>query len=229
MLGRAGTESAVSGRILVGGSIVASVALVVTFLALGGSSYAPAQVRDPCQPRSWPETDDLQETAEQFTLSALDGTACGLHVSRETLVLALGSAEGRERFADDPRLEAAVRAGLERAIDDAERAGELNPLVADALRGLARRAPVDELVPLVEDAAPLFDDLGGLLGPLGGLLGDLPAGCRLADDHLEAPLRGRWIDDSLRSHAANPEDVPAGAERGQGERRAAMPPSAVPA
>jgi len=158
----------ISARALVAGSIAASVALVVTFLALGGSSYAPAKVRDPCQKRSWPETSSLQDTAQQFTLSALDGTACELHVSRETLVLALASSAGRERFAEDPRLEAAVRAGLERAIDDGERAGVLNPLVADGLRQLARNAPVSQIVELIRDAGPIFGDIGGLLG--GGLL-----------------------------------------------------------
>jgi hypothetical protein len=160
----------VSGRLLVGGSIAASLVLVATFLALGGSSYAPAEVRDPCQPRPWRGSDDLARTAEQFTLSALDGAACRLGVSRETLVLALGSETGRERFAEDPRLEAAVRAGLERAIDDAEQAGELNPLVADGLRELARRAPVDELVALILDAEPIFEQLGPLLEGVQGLL-----------------------------------------------------------
>lgn len=159
-----------SGRALVVGSVVASAALVMAFLALGGSSYAPADVRDPCEPRVWRETDDLQGTAEQFTLSALDGTACELHVTRETLIVALADSEGRERFAEDPRLEAAVRAGLQRAVDDGERSGELSPLVATGLRELAERAPVSELVSLVRDAAPLFEDAGGLLAPLGGLL-----------------------------------------------------------
>jgi hypothetical protein len=160
----------VSGRWLVGTSIAASAALVVTFLALGGSSYAPAKVRDPCEQRSWPQTNDLQETAEQFTLSALDGTACELHVSRETLVLALATPEGRERFADDPRLQSAVRSGLERAIDDAEGAGALSPVAADALRELARRAPVNAVVELIRDASPIFGNLGGLLEGIQGLL-----------------------------------------------------------
>jgi len=160
----------VSGRWLVGASIAASVALLATFLALGGSSYAPAKVRDPCKPRAWPQTSGLEQTAGQFTLSALDGTACQLHVSRETLVLALGSAAGRERFASDPRLQEAVRAGLLRAIDDGERAGALNPVVASGLRQLARNAPVDQVVSLIRDASPLFSGLGGLLGGVGGLL-----------------------------------------------------------
>ena len=157
-------------RALVLVAVAASLALVITFLALGGSSYAPAAVRDPCQPRHWRHVDDLQGTAEQFTLSALDGTACELHVSRETLVLALASPGGRERFADDPRLESAVRAGLQRAIDDGERAGVLSPIVAGGLRELARNAPVAEVIGLIRDAAPVFGDIGGLLGPLGSLL-----------------------------------------------------------
>jgi hypothetical protein len=160
----------VRGRTLIGGSVAASVALVVSFLALGGSSYAPASVRDPCQPRPWPHTSGLQDTAAQFTLSAFDGTACKLHVSRETLVLALATPEGRDRFASDPRLEAAVRAGLGRAIDDGERAGAINPAVADGLRQLARHAPVDQVVALIRDASPIFSDIGGLLGGIKGLL-----------------------------------------------------------
>ncbi len=159
-----------SGRTLVGGSIVASLALVVTFLALGGSSYAPAQTRDPCRPRPWPQTSGLQDTAQQFTLSALDGTACKLHVSRETLVLALASSSGRERFAADPRLQDAVRAGLQRAIGDGEQAGAINSVEAAALRELARNAPVDQVVALLRDASPLFSGLGGLLGTAKGLL-----------------------------------------------------------
>lgn len=161
------------GGALIGVAIAASLALVITFLALGGSSYAPAGVRDPCNPRHWQQTDDLQGTAQQFTLSALDGTACDLHISRETLVVALASAHGRERFADDPRLEAAVRAGLERAIDDGERAGEINGVVATGLRALARNAPVSEAIELLRDAGPIFNGVGGLLGQL-GILPEVP-------------------------------------------------------
>jgi hypothetical protein len=164
----------VRGSALIGIAIAASLALVITFLALGGSSYAPADVRDPCKPRQWQKADDLQGTSQQFTLSALDGTACELHVSRETLVVALASADGRERFADDPRLQAAVRAGLERAIDDGERAGEISGIVATGLRALARNAPVSEVIELIRDASPLFSGVGGLLGQLGGVLPEVP-------------------------------------------------------
>jgi hypothetical protein len=113
----------------------------------------------------------VDQSVEQFTLSALDGAACKLHVSRETLVLALATAEGRERFAEDPRLEGAVRAGLVRAIGDAERAGALSPLIAAGLREVAKRAPVDEVLRLIENAAPIFEGAQELLEQLRGLPG----------------------------------------------------------
>jgi hypothetical protein len=134
---------------------VAAVALVVTYLALGGASYAPAKVADPCAPRDWREPQGVEEVAEQIALSGLDGAACELHVSREEMVLALANQESRDRFArehgiTDERLELLVRQGLLRAIDDAESADALDPTLADLLRGIARRVPVDELLDLLE-------------------------------------------------------------------------------
>jgi hypothetical protein len=166
---------AVSARLLLGSSVAASVALVATFLALGGSSYEPTPVGDPCEPREWRSPGSLDEIAQQFALSALDGAACELRVTRERLALALATPESRERFAsefgiDDARLESAVRAGLVRAVDDAEAAGALPPLTAPVLREAFRRVPVDEGIALIRDARELFDDLPGLLESLGNLL-----------------------------------------------------------
>ena len=160
-------------RLLVLAAVVASLLLTGTYLAAGGASYEPAAVQDPCEPRAWRSPDGVQEIAEQFSLSALDGAACELHVSRETLTRALATEESRDRFArryeiDDARLEEAVRAGLRRAIDDAEDAGAINPFVASALRELASRVPVDEAIRLIQDSRGLFEDLGGL--GVGGLL-----------------------------------------------------------
>jgi hypothetical protein len=159
-------------RTLVIGAIVASLALVLTSLALGGASYKPTPVRDPCQPRAWRSPDSLDQLAQQLTLSALDGAACELHVSRETVVLALGTPEGRAEFANDPRLADALRAGLVRAVDDAERAGAIPGIVADALRQGIESLPADQLVAAARNAGSLFDQLG----PLGGLLGQLGLG-----------------------------------------------------
>jgi hypothetical protein len=165
----------VSGRVLVLAALGASAALVVAYLAAGGGDYEPTAVADPCEPREWRDPEGIEESAEQFALSALDGAACELQVSRETLAVALATPESRERFAaeygiEDAELEAAVRAGVVRAIDDAERADALNPLVAAGLRAIATRLPVDEAVALIEDASELFDGTGAVLGDVGGVL-----------------------------------------------------------
>jgi AcrR family transcriptional regulator len=139
----------------IGWSVVAALALVVAYLALGGASYAPAKVADPCATRDWREPHGLAEVGEQIVLSGLDGVACELGVSREEMVLALANNDSRERFArehgiSDERLEQLVRDGLMRAIDDAVEADALNPTIADLLRGLVRTIPVDELVDLLD-------------------------------------------------------------------------------
>jgi AcrR family transcriptional regulator len=153
---------------LIGVSVAASAALVVLYLALGGSSYAPSSVQDPCEPRPWRDPEGVEEAVEQFTLSGLDGAACELHVSRETLAAALATESSRERFAErygvsDAELEDAIRAGLLRAIDDAEDAGALNPIVAAPLRAAAANLPVDEAIALIQDASRVFGGAQGLL------------------------------------------------------------------
>ena len=105
----------------------AAVALVGVYLALGGASYAPAAVADPCAARELRDPEGFEQVAEQIVLSALDGAACELGVSREEVVLAFSSRASLERFAREhgdstEELESLVRAGLRRALDDAERA-----------------------------------------------------------------------------------------------------------
>jgi AcrR family transcriptional regulator len=133
----------------------ASGALVILYLALGGASYAPAKVADPCATRDWRDPHGFDEVAEQIVLSGLDGAACELHVSREEMVLALANRDSRERFArkhgiTNERLEQLVRVGLLRAIDDAEQADALDPTVADLLRRVVRRIPVEGLLDLLD-------------------------------------------------------------------------------
>jgi hypothetical protein len=163
----------VSARVLLVGSIVASLALVVASLALGGASYEPSPVRDPCQPRPWTRTANLDQIGQELTLSALDGAACELHTTRETLVLALATPQGRAHLADNPRLAAALRAGLLRAIDDAERAGVIPGVVADGLRTVAEHLPVDQLVAAVRDVGSLLTGANAILNGAGDLLNQL--------------------------------------------------------
>jgi hypothetical protein len=163
------------GTLLVVGALVASLFLVGVYLAAGGSSYTPAKTQDPCKPRPWRNPESLSQIAEQFSLSALDGAACKLGVSRETLARALATPQARERFAKryhigDAELAAAIRAGLLRAVDDAERAGALNPLLAAPLRATLRQIPIDQAIELIQNAGSLLDRLQSFLGPAEGLL-----------------------------------------------------------
>ena len=136
-----------------------AVALVGVYLALGGASYAPAAVADPCAPREERNPKGFEQVAEQIVLSALDGVACELGVSREKVVLAFSSRASLERFArehgkSNDDLETLARAGLTRALDDAERAKQIDPRLADLVRGLAARVPLSQLLDLLERFRP---------------------------------------------------------------------------
>jgi hypothetical protein len=139
-------------------------AVLVAYLALGGATYEPAAVADPCVARDWRDPDGLSETLEQIVLSALDGAACELGVSREELVLAVRDEAALEAFAEEQGIsrsdaEQAVLDGLLRSVDDAEEAGALPSLLAT----LARRA-VESVPPwLLLDALDRLEDLVGLL------------------------------------------------------------------
>jgi hypothetical protein len=162
-------------RLLIGGSIAAAVVLIGIYLAAGGTSYAPAKTQDPCKHRPWRNPEGLDQIAEQFSLSALDGAACQLGVSRETLAQALATPEGRERFAkrygvSDVELAKAIRAGLLRAVSDAEEAGALSPLFGGPVRETIKSIPLDQAIELVNNARSLLNNLEGFLGPAQGLV-----------------------------------------------------------
>jgi hypothetical protein len=140
---------------MIGFAAAASAALVAAYLALGGASYAPAKVADPCAQRDWRDPSGFQEVAEQIILSSVDGAACELGVSREEVVLAFANRDSLQRFAREQgigtdELEMLARSGLARAIADAERAGALDSARADQFRGLVLRIPIAELLDLIE-------------------------------------------------------------------------------
>lgn len=163
------------GLLLVIGSVVVSLLLVGAYLAAGGSSYTPEKVQDPCKPRPWSNPQSLSEIANQFSVSALDGAACQLGVSREALARALATPQGRRRFTErygitDAKLAKAIRAGLVRAVDDAEEAGALSPILAVPLRETVQRIPLDQAIELINDAESLLGNVNSFLGPAGDLL-----------------------------------------------------------
>lgn len=143
------------GRVLVG-AVVCVVALLGTYLALGGASYKPLEVANPCEPR--PEsTREARSLTESLALSALDGAACSLRVTREELALAIASPEARAEFAQtynisDESLDTALEAALQRAIDDAEDDGRISVIEATLLREAADTIPVGLVIDALQSS-----------------------------------------------------------------------------
>jgi hypothetical protein len=143
-------------------ALAAVAAVLVPYLALGGASFEPTPVADPCRTREWRDPGGPEEVLEQIALSALDGAACELGTSREELVLALEDDDSLAAFAEERGIsrddaEQAVRDGLVRAVDDAEDADALSGFAAGLLRAAVERIPPG----LVLDA---LDRLRGLVG-----------------------------------------------------------------
>lgn len=168
-------NAALRGRLLVGGAVIAVLALVGAYLAAGGASYVPKKTQDPCKQRPWGNPEGIQAIAQQFSLSALDGAACKLGVTREALVRALATPQSRASFSrrygiDDAKLAEAIRAGLFRAIGDAERAGAVSSIIAAPLRATVQGIPIGQAIRLIRDARSLLENVQTYLGPAGGLL-----------------------------------------------------------
>ena len=165
-------------RILVVGAIALALALCGAYAAAGGTSYTPEKSRNPCEPRPWHETSGgLEGLAEQFTLSALDGAACRLGVTREQLARALATKQNRERFTkrfhiDDEKLTKAIRAGLVRAVDDAEERGKIPSFLAGPMCSMVEHVPLEQGIELVQDAKKFLNG-ESFLGGIGNALEEL--------------------------------------------------------
>jgi len=132
-------------------AVLASALLIGFYVAEGGGSYKPTKVADPCKPRELPSPDGLQATLERVALSAADGAACELGVTREDLVVALRSEAARKKFVaahglTDEQVDDAVRAGLRRAADDAQRAGTISGIENFILQRAIDNAPVGFII-----------------------------------------------------------------------------------
>jgi hypothetical protein len=151
------------GARVVAAAVVAALCLVGAYLALGGTSFSPTAVANPCEPRTPPTNDAAtSEALQRVVLSAADTVACEIGTTREDLVLALRSPDrleqlAREEGVDRGELERSVRAGLVSAADQAEREGLLGERTADLVRAAARRFPLSLLLTLLRGVDALLD------------------------------------------------------------------------
>ena len=119
----------------------AAAVLVVVELSLGAAHAGEVQLADPCKSQKF-EGSALQ----RVLLDGLDGAACRLHISREALVLSVGSSSPFHTRWSKKRIEVALRAGLLRSVDEAERRGDIPGFLARPIRHFIRTAPIDKLV-----------------------------------------------------------------------------------
>jgi hypothetical protein len=148
-------------RVVLLASAIAA-ALVGAYVALGGTSYEPSPVADPCAARPARETSTTGERLELVLLAAADETACALGVSREELVLALRSVDELEQLAEQENrsrdeLEQALRDGLRRAVGEAVEQDLIGDTTASALRFAAERLPLSLLLSILRGASSFLE------------------------------------------------------------------------
>jgi hypothetical protein len=121
------------------------VALVGVELGKGALHEPAPKLANPCHPRGG-RTGGIDATIQRIVLDGLDGAACRLHTTREELVLSFAPETGIRRRWDQHTVEVAIRAGMLRSIDEAQRRGDLPDFAAGLARELVKRVPIDQLI-----------------------------------------------------------------------------------
>jgi len=124
--------------------LVAAVAVVV---AEAGESavHGGVTIVNPCKTRALFLGHGVDATIQRVVLDGLDGAACRLHTTREELVLSLRGGGGSRRW-NQRTFDTALRAGLLRAVDEADRRGDIPGFLVPAVRRVVETVPLDKLV-----------------------------------------------------------------------------------
>jgi hypothetical protein len=127
-------------------ALLASGLLLVTLeLGKGALSEPSPKLANPCLSRDG-RSGGIDATVQRIVLDGLDGAACRLHTTREELVLSLAPGSGFRRRWDERTIDRALRAGLLRSVDEAERRGDIPGFAAPILRRIVESAPLGRLV-----------------------------------------------------------------------------------
>jgi hypothetical protein len=120
----------------------AAAVLVGIELGLGAAHAGDVHLADPCASHA----NSAGGAIQRVILDGLDGAACRLHISREELVLSVGSSSPFHTHWSKHRIDVALRAGLLRAVDEAERRGDMPSFLADPVRRAIKTLPIDRLI-----------------------------------------------------------------------------------
>jgi hypothetical protein len=114
--------------------LVAVGLLVVAELAMGALDFGETRIANPCTTGADFEGGGIDGAIQRFALSAISGAACELATSREELVLSfVPSANASDVRWDEETINRALRAGVERAAEDAAGKGLLGSLLGGLL------------------------------------------------------------------------------------------------
>ena len=126
--------------------LAAVLALVAVEFGKGAAEEPGRKIANPCHGRAPRAGGGLDATVQRIVLDGLDGAACRLHTTREELVLSLAPETGVRRRWSDHTIEVALRAGKLRAVDEADRRGDIPGFATPFVRQLVEKAPLDKLV-----------------------------------------------------------------------------------
>jgi hypothetical protein len=130
-----------SARHILAVLFVAAAVLVGVELAKGAAHAGSVHLADPCKPRGF-----TGSAIQRVVLNGLDGAACELHISREQLVLSVGSSSPFHTHWSKQRIETALRAGMLRSVDDAAQRGDIPSFLVGPIRKLIQTAPLDKVI-----------------------------------------------------------------------------------
>jgi hypothetical protein len=132
--------AAVKANVLVA-LFAAAAVLVGIELGLGAAHAGDVHLADPCTAHN-----DKQDALQRVILDGLDGAACQLHISREELVLSVGSNSPFHTQWSKKQIEIALRAGMLRSVDEAARRGDIPSFLAGPIKRAIETIPIDKLV-----------------------------------------------------------------------------------
>lgn len=137
-----------------GALLVVGVTLIAVEISKGALDYGTETVAAPCADHPAFPGEGLDATIQRIVLDGLDGAACKLGVTREELVLSLDKRSGVTIDWDKKAVEDAVRAGLIKAVQEADDRGTIPGLLVPIIEKAIEKAPISVLI---EGGSKLLD------------------------------------------------------------------------
>ena len=125
--------------------LLGAVILVVVEVANGTAGPVSPTIAPPCRPHPPFSGGGVSGTVQRVVLEGLDGAACRLRTTREELVLSLSPSSTSRRWSRRQR-EAAIRAGVNHAIEAERRRGNIPGFLVPVLHRIVNETPFDKLI-----------------------------------------------------------------------------------